>query len=495
MGIKERINDLTRLELDKVSAGLQRSIPTRLARSLADEDVWQWMSTRDFRLVLFDAEGTLVKTGGWDIDPGIKERLEAYRQDFSSRHPGEEARFGIVTNKRPKNWIDWVKIVNWNHQIGSDISLVPLYPWQKKPNPDMLLEAAYLFDVPPQFAVYSGDKASADIAAANAAGMWSLWVKRLGNEDLLGDRLGRRPPEYLLRLILENRPDLLLDKPPQSLAAETLFSRGAKVAKDVTSDSWDPSIIPEELFSLSNVISGYGAPTMLWDQIITDEMPFSARRQILQSSVYRKLDKILEENGDIIAKYLTNSRYPLSVVCAGLILAEKYDAALAVYSAMIATDFADGKAARRHKLGIKKKGGDDDNRADKFATAVIGLALAFKGRKSWEDFIVQIVSDREMNSVVRPLFEELGVETRSLPSGKAAMVGLDFAEGYSISQRSDRHPDRRATFQRLATIAKSARVAHAPIGFLQRDEFMRAEEEKARTVLDQLRDNPYILEY
>ncbi len=461
--------------------------PNILAESVIDEQVWRSFRERNIGVVLFDYEGTVAKTDGWRVIPGLRQRIESHRQWYEEHNPGRKFYEGGVTNKRPKDWITFIKLIALTRQVGAEVCFVPQDSWQRKPSSVMPLQAALYFDSDPSEMAVIGDKASGDVKAGYDSGMWTVWTKRYGWEDLIGDRIGRRPPEAVWRRILEQNPHLLLPSPPRSKAAERLKNKGGKIYKahEARNLAWSEDKIPEELIDLSGgLITGYGGPIVLLDP---DVEPLSLSKRIKESSLYDWWNSEVSEHGGDWADRITDWRLRLALVDAGLIILEQDTAAQIVHGIVQLTDILDGYLARHSKRGATKEGGHRDQRNDKLASFIVGLALVAKGRKPLKNFVLQLVRDYGMSEVIRPHLEDNGIDTKALWSGKLSTFGAAAADNISISAIADSRPEFNRGFQHIATVGKAASAVHETLTWPRIQQIRERDERIAKKVIERLR--------
>lgn len=170
-------------------------------------DFGNWQEA-GIELVLFDREGTLTEQGDTQIDPAIAEHL------LLAKDLGQIANMGIVSNSTNAGAS---QLAGAQIEIPRSNVFVPRDRSERKPGPGMVLRAMDELGYTPAQTAMVGDKNTADIAAAKAAGLKRIaWVDRLGNADLIGDRLFRRPYESIakwqLRTLLGGSIEIDYDK-------------------------------------------------------------------------------------------------------------------------------------------------------------------------------------------------------------------------------------------------------------------------------------------
>jgi HAD superfamily hydrolase (TIGR01662 family) len=416
---------------------------------------------RGVNTLLLDAEGTIVHQNGWDIDQGIIDNIKS--QGFDN--------IAIVTNKRPKNEKEFVRLNHWAQQLGENaVVFAPTSRSERKPSSKMLLKAAVHFGIKPDEALVVGDKLTSDILAANRTGMWSAKVDRLGREDLPGDRVVRRPIERGIEVRVgrdaKNNPFI---KPPESKAGLALSTLSVDVGR-VASErpEWFDNA-PDDFWDKSRIV-GYGLPDVLLpSQVIglvslgrSEAHGINEMNQTLQTvdaSVAEKLDSMLEdylyEHGREVADLVTKIRRDGSFVVAGLLLLGMRKTAAVVYAGLIATDGIDGYAARRHKDGATADGAADDQEADKKASRRVELAEVITGRLDPIHFLLREASNEYMNRVSRPIYKNSGHDVKATMSGKLATVFVNVAEIISMVTKDTLWGD---LIQEIATGMKLGRI-------------------------------------
>ena len=130
--------------------------------------------------------------------------------------------------------------------------------------------------------------------------------------------------------------------------------------------------------------------------------------------------------------------------------------AAVLYAGLSATDFFDGKAARRDKNGPTKEGADDDQKTDKAASRKVEVAEVLTGRLGADQFLLREASNVFMNEVVRPEYEESGHNVKAAMSGKVATAGVNVAEILAMVTKDSLLVD---ILQEVATAGKWARVS------------------------------------
>ncbi len=416
---------------------------------------------RGVNTLLLDGEGSFVEHNGWDIDPKIVKRIKS--QDFDN--------IAIVSNKRPNTEKDFVRLNHWAEQLGENVVVfTPLDRSERKPGSKMLLKAASHFGIDTNQAVMVGDKVTADVLAANRAGMYSVWVDRLGWEDLPGDRIGRRPVEAGIRMV--TRPNKEFDgfpAPPPSEPAATLRQYASQKESEFNMNRPQGlEQVPELLWSKSRII-GVGQPDVVLPQEVLDAIPpglsesFGIKqiKEILYSvdSKYgEQFDNFMGENGRKIANASTTVRIPGAILIAGLLIADKPKLARKVHAVLASTDIIDGWAARKdfdQSKEAKERGGKFDQTVDKIAAFIIEVGLLKKDRLPLDNSITILGADLYMNKVARPRARSKGLDTSAALSGKMSTLLVEFMHNFSMTDNPSAF---NKLFREVATGAKVARI-------------------------------------
>jgi HAD superfamily phosphatase (TIGR01668 family) len=397
--------------------------PKETQPSLLDVDFADHAAAGRTTLVL-DAESTFVEFDGWDVPKKIINKLA------QARNEGIE-RIIITTNKRPKTEDDLWQLQWW---INADLAIVPLAKEQRKPSPHMLLQVMEEFDVDAQNMLMIGDKITGDVAAANAAGVYSVWVERMGYADHFGDRTVRRPIE---RIIARRAFSTAVD--PEDLPPVV---RIYQIDPDAVDDAEPRPIDVPDYIAQQGRIAGYGGPkiTLGADKLamIPPRLSNSVLgpvKEALSPMQSEWLKNFIGEHGGAMADTVTYSR----IVFGGLtyvFLANGNRKAAAVSHAIgQATDVLDGWLIRhsnedpnsehRIKMGIREAN------IDKFLSFMTGLGLVKNGTKSKEVFLAQLA--REVTrQPQRKFYGKRGLDTRATRSSKNSTTLLAIADEASI---------------------------------------------------------------
>ena len=139
--------------------------------------------------VLTDIESTVAPYGVAEVDPSIKKYLD------NQRELGHIATLSLMTNKTDEAFVSSIA-----EQLNADHYFIPRTRAERKPKPAMIYRAMEQLSANTNQLAVVGDKFTADMAAAKAAGAaYGYYVRRLGSTDHPGDRWIRRPYERLRR--------------------------------------------------------------------------------------------------------------------------------------------------------------------------------------------------------------------------------------------------------------------------------------------------------
>ncbi len=174
------------------------------------------------------------------------------------------------------------------------------------------------------------------------------------------------------------------------------------------------------------------------------------KERVIQAK--KQYDIFMYDHGRDIADAATEARRVGGMVETGLVLFNKPKWARSVSLPILATDLIDGHSARKHKDGATTDGGRRDQEIDKQRSLMVEMALVVRGRMDWRHFALRTGSDIVMNKVVRPYFQERGIDTKAGWAGKASSATVAVAE---VSAMGERNP---SSIQHIATGAKIGRV-------------------------------------
>lgn len=131
---------------------------------------------KKYKLVIFDADGTLTPQRQSSTAPAILELLE--NVDWVTKALVKDGtKIAIASNQSSKRLIgDIESQLNWTRdKVGADLILWAYEKHIQKPNPNMLLAAAAYFGVNYEDCLFVGDQET-DKKAAQAAGMDFQWA-------------------------------------------------------------------------------------------------------------------------------------------------------------------------------------------------------------------------------------------------------------------------------------------------------------------------------
>ena len=472
-------------KLEIPGAWLRSLTPTERAPSVGHMSVDRLIKD-GVQLLIFDLEGTVVEQDGIDMDPAAKALTDEAR--------AKGLTVAAATNKIPEDYMSFLKMSWLGEQMGAEVVVSPLSGEERKPSSQMPLMIMQRFGFRPEQTWMVGDKMSADIRAANYAGIRSTLVDRLGERDLVGDKYGRRPPEAALKVFLKlfRFPDFP-PKPPAARALEWLQN------EDVSQNHWvslngniDYSSFPEDFYLLGERLRGYGGPHIELDpgvkEFIPDPWHSSVTGKLMSFLENDRFEEFVKEHGRAVADFMTAARVPGAFLVAGLILDGDFKNAKRLHRALTATDAADGWFARHSRDGITEKGGKDDQEADKIYTLVVGLALVLKGRLDPYDFAVQFTRDHVvMNKILRPIYKKMGIDTRAVLATKVSTVGVITAYDAAMSKWAGKHEEGNDLLQTAATGLKVYSAAKSPADWEIRDEWEKYELKRLIEVEKELR--------
>lgn len=415
---------IARIPSQRKETFLERRRPTEVKQSITEIDPNKYQKLGVNTLFL-DAEGTFIENDGWKIDQEVIDKIGRFR----------EAGFEnvvIVTNKKPKDERTFVKMNYWAHQLGADIVFTPETKRERKPHPDLLLKAAAHLGVTPDQVLMVGDKLTADIQAANAAGMYSVFVKKRGEKDLWGDEKLRRPlEEQLLEEIAKLDTPFQLRKSPRY----TKDDSHEKQAVPAWMNTIDPQLIKK-----SKIVN---LGPMRAASIEVEGRLFPGVRRAVKNHYY--------EHGRTHADVATKMRRVAGNIAGGLILGDRIREARGAVIVGKVTDVYDGPSARGHKYGATSEGGVADYEADRENTRSTVLPAVVKGRVRARHALVRTAAD-ELMKPIRTYYKKRGVDTKAGWPGKGAAALEDAAE---VSMLTDGNPE---WLQYAADVAKVARV-------------------------------------
>jgi phosphatidylglycerophosphate synthase len=309
------------------------------------------------------------------------------------------------------------------------------------------------FEIPREQTLMIGDKRTADIKAANKAGVESIWVEKPhGEEDLLGDRVLRRPVEKYMHKYEEWKKRR---QPVGTEESETQIIVPREVIVYKTLHTTQPENLPEwkdqideKIWQKSKIVN-LGGPVIenvsLNDVKNAEEEATSASElskmlHDVGEKYGKQFDDFMLEHGRKIATASTLARIPLAVIVAGLILTDRPVLAQGAHGAALFTDWLDGWASRKSKEGGTKEGGKLDQRVDKFYSVVVDLALAKKDGKNTIQLVGRLAREVYVLGYSRPKAEREGKDTSAVMSGKISTNLVSAAQFAEMTKLPEEHP-------------------------------------------------------
>ncbi|HSX24331.1 MAG TPA: CDP-alcohol phosphatidyltransferase family protein [Candidatus Saccharimonadales bacterium] len=447
-----------------------------------DIDYVKW-AAEGVELILWDVEGTLGERGSEEL--AFASAVEDAREANIPYH-------ALHTNVPIRSKEDRRLLHAWGERTAADLILTPLDPTERKPSPVMTYKAMQHFEVEAAQAGVVDDKVSAGIRAGYFAGLTHRgWTRPFGANQHTGDRLVRTPLESLLRLrahllltpVLQEK--LKIDKATADHLAELPLNKIAEL--------YERSQEPD---NLDNIV-GYGIEDIaLSPQILRSIRQPLYRRALGEikhaidyygESPAEKLKAFLYEHGRSTANSLTYARLAFAAGIVALNLSnmdpknkQRITTGLVVLAQL--TDVIDGPAARRHKKGATKKGGDEDREIDKILSAAIDV-FALLPMEAIDKLNTEITLARDIGiTALRKPFIARGIDATSIWSGKASTTTKAAAQFFGLAA-GKRFPTANKTMQFTASGLKVVSMAHAPFVWIERHERARHEANNARRQL------------
>lgn len=397
---------------------------------------------QNIHVLALDAEGTFVETWRTQPHPQLAEHIRDLKATLAEQdYPFHVA---IVTNRKMRDLATFTAALHWTHELHADLMTSPLFPEWRKPKPKMLELTARQLGVGPQEILMAGDKLTGDVAAGNRAGAQTLYLEEMvGDVDLLGDRIVRRPLEREMLEMIRNRASCL-DAPalsPQRHAPSHTPPPCRDIPQDL--DWWNPqwkqTELGKALREIPNVVYGYG--------ISHDD----SEQKILGS-------RLLYERGGEIADLITNARLPLTVLSAILRHFDFKKTANGIQIIAEASDFADGWLARRSKRGPTAEGAAADRAQDKKASLVRRVSLLVDGKLTATDVVTRAGADYGMTLIADGLLRGRRVsDVSAVWPGKIATATESLTD--TITDRiGERHPHLATTINTIASSGKLGRI-------------------------------------
>lgn len=342
---------------------LDRYRPTTTTKNITDIDLSPFIA-KGINTLLLDAEGTFVPYKGQNVPEDIKTYIAKQRLAGIDN-------IAIVTNSRPIDEESRIRLNGWTSQIGADAIFSPRNWYEHKPAPNMLLEAVTHFNIKPEQALVIGDKLTADIKAANAAGIDSIWIEKpLGDKDMLLDKVIRRRAEKGLRWLQTKDPEKSDPKPipGKTKFDEFMANHGRTIADTAT---WVRLASGPAIAGL--ILTDHPRASQISHAILvggTDFIDGKAARRSKDGEtktggkIDQRVDKITSAiiEGALVAKRRIHPIHPIARIGRDLVitsLRKKYDAQgidtkaswigkIAFASQFLADNYAMSNHSRRH---------------------------------------------------------------------------------------------------------------------------------------------------
>lgn len=432
------------------------------------------LRARHIELLILDAEGTFVEQGFIDPDPQLAEHIRMLKTEMSN--DAKPLKIAVVTNKVVKDPASFITLANWGQEIEADTVITPLERSWRKPSPRMIFKAMRLMGLrrdQAQNVLMVGDKRDADDLAGNTANTQTVEVVEIvGQNDLIGDRLIRRPYERFLR-----RRNLFRLSPfdpggvyPPDIGVQ--LQESSSIPQQINDIKWWSKDQLAELPKIKHVIYGYDE---------RGERTLITHQKILGS-------KYLYRRGGEVADNLGDARIRLAIIAAIAEMTDEYlgprlntnfeDIVVASKTLGAITDFLDGWLARRSERGATAEGAKRDTEKDKIASIITQIGMYIAGNLSGEDLLARWISDVIMTYDLRPFLEDEGIDTSAVLPGKVAMAMINITDVITpvIRKKDSKLAD---IFDRLSTIAKEVRLEENEIA-------MRKRHDKRKTQLPYL---------
>lgn len=152
----------------KKEAGAPRFVPDYMATSLLDVD-FRLLEQSGVRYIAFDADSTLVNFRGRELSPQTKLFLQKQRKLFD--------KWCIASNRITNDLLPLAE--------SMDAQVVRATLLTRKPSRRFFDRVLLLLGGKPRQIAMIGDKLVADIWGAKRAGMVTIWVEKIGNDNPL----------------------------------------------------------------------------------------------------------------------------------------------------------------------------------------------------------------------------------------------------------------------------------------------------------------------
>lgn len=183
--------------------------------------------------------------------------------------------------------------------------------------------------------------------------------------------------------------------------------------------------------------------------------------------------RFMHDHGRTIADGSSLVRLGLGVASATALLMDKPKLARGTHLLGIITDKLDGCAAVLSKEGPTVEGGKLDQQVDKVFTAVTEAAMVATGRLKARRLFLRTGRDLIMSKVVRPYYEEQGIETCAAPIGKNATAVVVFSDCLSMTDFGQKHPKITETIHDIGDGLKIYSLFDAPNHWIKRHQEKR----------------------
>lgn len=145
---------------------------------------------------------TIMQIYDWQPMPGVAPYQDTIPVLQQLRQNGYK--IGLITNAMLPMWMRDIELHRYQLLEYFDVRLTSGDVGYIKPHPAIYLEALKRLDVPPEQAIFVGDRPAYDIAGANNAGMISVWL----NPPHLEEKLDGVEPDYTITRLVELLPIL-----------------------------------------------------------------------------------------------------------------------------------------------------------------------------------------------------------------------------------------------------------------------------------------------
>lgn len=427
------------IEVAPVAGQVEAHMPCERQESVLDIDFHAHIDAGRTTFI-FDAEGTFVQQGGWKVDEALQTKVDDAKVYAERR--GITLDIFITTNKSVKDDADLWQLQAWAEQIGATQLFTPMSPEERKPGPYMMYQVLRYMElkypgryVGAENCVVVDDKLSAGIAAANYAGMYSIWVDRLGQTDLMGDKLLRRVPEKLFFAHHGTRAT----QPGPTPYDPAMAARYSKITE------YEAKVqTPEYMVAGASLVNGYGSEriTLTDDQLgrlrpsvvgaIRDPIR-KALEDMPGSQLVDAYKRLVSEHGVVMGNTATLCR-PVLTVTGEVLYSKGYKKlGAACFIAAVISDFWDGKWARGQKDvdmndPMRKKIGIAEANFDKFLELVSGQRLVREGgKKSKGTYIAQTAREVWRTAVERPYAKRHGFDGRATSASRIGTAVVNTA--------------------------------------------------------------------